>query len=319
MYPEAHATTYMVSNESECLAFPGTTSWGLTQTSLFTCFLTSDFTLNSGDILIVENIEFRVSSFTNFGTINLNGGSGFGEGRLLVASGGNFVNECGGTVNANGGTGIQSGNLSMFSDTATITNFDTINLNGGSGPVSGSIVWGTSQVILNNHGIINQNLGTGVLSGTFANFSGGAFNDDLPPKCEGLNTLPDCSDVAPSVDYLWPANNKMTDVSILGVTDPDGDDLTIAITGITQDEPIAENVDGDGVGTDTAQVRAERDGNGDGRVYEISFSADDGNGGMCTGSVNVKVPHDQSGNVAVDGGQNYNSLGGLPLDDTPGI
>ncbi len=30
-----------------------------------------------------------------------------------------------------------------------------------------------------------------------------------------------------------------------------------------------------------------------GRVYEISFTADDGNGGSCTGSVTVGVPHDK--------------------------
>ena len=34
--------------------------------------------------------------------------------------------------------------------------------------------------------------------------------------------------------------------------------------------------DGFGVGTDTAQVRAQKDSQGNGRVYEISFEADDG-------------------------------------------
>jgi hypothetical protein len=59
----------------------------------------------------------------------------------------------------------------------------------------------------------------------------------------------------------------------------------------------------------TAQVRAERSGNGNGRVYRISFTASDGKGGTCDGSVKVSVPHDQGkGKVPIDDGQNYNSL-----------
>ena len=86
------------------------------------------------------------------------------------------------------------------------------------------------------------------------------------------------------------------------------------ITGITQDEPVNGLGDGDtapdgyGIGTIQAQVRAERSGTGNGRVYAISFTADDGNGGSCSGKVRVSVPHDQGkGSVPVDDGQNYNS------------
>jgi hypothetical protein len=57
------------------------------------------------------------------------------------------------------------------------------------------------------------------------------------------------------------------------------------------------------VGTPTAEVRAERDGGGNGRVYHISFTADDGHGGTCSGEVLVGVPHDQGveGDPADDG------------------
>jgi hypothetical protein len=71
------------------------------------------------------------------------------------------------------------------------------------------------------------------------------------------------------------------------------------ITRITQDEPVRGPgagqgaPDGEGVGTTAARVRAERIGSGDGRVYEISFSADDGNGGACSGSIRAGVPHNQ--------------------------
>jgi len=133
------------------------------------------------------------------------------------------------------------------------------------------------------------------------------FTPTTPP-----NQAPDCSEATPSTASLFPPNHKMNDISIDGITDPDGDTVTITIDAITQDEPTNglgdgdTSPDGDGVGTDTAQVRAERAGIGDGRVYEISFTADDGNGGTCTGSVFVGVPHDKK-DTAVDSGQNFDS------------
>ena len=43
--------------------------------------------------------------------------------------------------------------------------------------------------------------------------------------------------------------------------------------------------DGQGLGTSTAKVRAERVSKGNGRVYYISFTADDIYGGSCSGMV----------------------------------
>jgi hypothetical protein len=135
-----------------------------------------------------------------------------------------------------------------------------------------------------------------------------------------VNRSPTCS-ATPSIAQLWPPNHKMVDITIQGVTDPDGDPVTITITKITQDEPLNTlgdgntEPDGAGVGTSIAQVRAERSGTprvpGNGRVYVITYSASDGRGGTCTGSVAVCVPHDQGGrSVCIDDGQKYNSVTG---------
>lgn len=144
-----------------------------------------------------------------------------------------------------------------------------------------------------------------------------------------INEPPDCSGAAPSVDEIWPPNHKFVDVNIVGVTDLDGDPITITITNITQDEPVNTlgngnfEPDGGGLGTSTAQVRAERSGSkkvpGNGRVYEISFTADDGKGGECSASVTVCVPHDQrNGHACFDDGQLYNSAtGGIPKLNAP--
>ena len=135
------------------------------------------------------------------------------------------------------------------------------------------------------------------------------FTPNLPPDCSEAYADPGC---------LWPANHKFVDIVIMGVTDPDGDPITINIDAITSDEPTASDLgsggekhapDASGIGTDTASVRAERSGTSDGRVYMIRFTASDGRGGECEGSVMVKVPHDQLSEdcTAIDSGQDYDA------------
>lgn len=127
------------------------------------------------------------------------------------------------------------------------------------------------------------------------------------------NRPPDCSLARPSIASLWPANHKLHEIAILGVTDPDGDTVTIQIDSITQDEPTKGGGDGDtcpdafGLGTSIAQIRAERSGKGNGRVYTITFTATDGKGGSCQSSVKVSVPHSQ-GTPAIDNNSPFNSV-----------
>jgi hypothetical protein len=135
--------------------------------------------------------------------------------------------------------------------------------------------------------------------------------DPPPPP---TNRAPDTSMAAASISQLWPADHRMVDIQILNVKDPDGDAVTITISGITQDEPVKgqgsgnTSPDGAGVGTAAAQVRAERSGKERGRVYKINFTASDGKGGQSMGSVMVCVPHDRGGNTTCsDGGQLYDS------------
>ena len=135
------------------------------------------------------------------------------------------------------------------------------------------------------------------------------FTPNLPPDCSWAEADNGC---------LWPPNHKFVDITIIGVTDPDGDPVTITITSITSDEPTASDKGSGGakhapdaiINEDgTVSVRAERSGDEDGRVYEISFTASDGRGGVCEGTVIVKVPHDQSDKdcPAVDSGQVYDA------------
>jgi hypothetical protein len=104
------------------------------------------------------------------------------------------------------------------------------------------------------------------------------------------NRPPDCSRATASPSVIWPPNGKMIPISLLGVIDPESDPVALKVTGISQDEPGAAF---SGIGSSVAQVKAESDGKGDGRVYRIAFQATDPSGVSCAGQVTVCVPHDQ--------------------------
>jgi hypothetical protein len=131
-----------------------------------------------------------------------------------------------------------------------------------------------------------------------------------------VNTPPDCSDAEPSLNVLWPPNHKSVFISVIGITDADGDPVSISVESIFQDEPVNDIGDGStatdgwGIWTEMAEVRAERSGSisapGDGRVYHIGFTASDDRGGSCSGVVKVGVPHNRN-DTPVDGGPLYDS------------
>src|SRR5207253_8345576 len=115
---------------------------------------------------------------------------------------------------------------------------------------------------------------------------------------------PDCTEAFAVPDMLWPPNHRFMAVTIAGVTDPSGGAVTITVTTIMQNEPPNGSgptcPDAKGLGTDTPMLRAERDGEASGRVYHVSFRAENGGGGQCEGTVIVCVPINQSQPACVD-------------------
>ena len=162
--------------------------------------------------------------------------------------------------------------------------------------------------------------GTDTIEATFVDSAGRTQRSNRVTKewTKVTNQNPDCSGVGPNTSLLWPPNHKFVLVALGGATDPDGDPVTLTVTGVTQDEPLNGDADGNtspdaksGPSSDKVYVRAERSGKGNGRVYRIAFSASDGRGGTCNGTATVGVPHDQGKkkNQPVDSGQSYNSFG----------
>jgi hypothetical protein len=212
----------------------------------------------------------------------------------------------------------------LLGNTGTFwTELPVVDLGGGLIDMSGwSAAWGIEPIISfdDPNGFFTVTGEAYILDydalATSGPFPGIPFILHLEGEVQLANQAPDCSQAVASVDLLWPPNHKFVSVNLLGVTDPDGDPVTITIDSIFQDEPVDSfgdgrfSPDGAGVGAATAELRAERSGTkkvpGNGRVYHIGFTAKDGNGGACSGEVPVGVPHNRNVDP-IDGGALYDS------------
>jgi hypothetical protein len=101
---------------------------------------------------------------------------------------------------------------------------------------------------------------------------------------------------------LWPPNHKMRSIDIddcLSVNDACDPAPRPRILWVTGDE--AGDGKGDGntepdavvTGCNTVDLRAERSGNANGRIYEVGFVVTDASGNESPGVCRVVVPHDQ--------------------------
>lgn len=121
-----------------------------------------------------------------------------------------------------------------------------------------------------------------------------------------VDTTPPEISVTVSPDTLWPSNHKMVDITAtVLVSDICDAAPTVVLTSVTSDEPDDAIGNGDGktvndiqeAGIDTEdyefKLRAERAGEGDGRIYTIVYTATDASGNSASASATVVVPHDK--------------------------
>ena len=105
--------------------------------------------------------------------------------------------------------------------------------------------------------------------------------------------------------YLWPPNHKMREVRVrVRIRDNcvSADDFDVELIGVRSNE--SDNGTGDGntdndiqevdSGTDDRRVllRAERKGNGNGRIYTLTYRVTDAGGNQTEAQATVRVPHD---------------------------
>jgi hypothetical protein len=111
---------------------------------------------------------------------------------------------------------------------------------------------------------------------------------------------------------LWPLNKSLHTINVADLvsgasdnSDPNVNLSSVVIASVTSDEA---NSGGDiviGGDCKSVQLRATRDGNGDGRVYTITFRTRDAAGNTSFVTAKVTVPHDQGGGAAIDSGATY--------------
>lgn len=116
------------------------------------------------------------------------------------------------------------------------------------------------------------------------------FCRDVTPPTLTINVLP---------DTLWPADHQYVTVkATVQVTDNADPSPVLELVSVTSNEPDDGLGDGDTpndivtVDKFTFQLRAERSGNGKGRIYTITYKATDGCGNSRTATATVTVPRD---------------------------
>ncbi|MEE9617046.1 MAG: ExeM/NucH family extracellular endonuclease, partial [Anaerolineae bacterium] len=116
------------------------------------------------------------------------------------------------------------------------------------------------------------------------------FCDAVPPEVE----------VQVTPDTLWPVNHKYVIVqAIVNATDNLDPNPAVALLSVTSNEPDDGLGDGDTpddiviVDDFTFELRAERSGTGDGRIYTITYEVTDACGNSTVATATVTVPHNQ--------------------------
>ncbi|SOD93050.1 T9SS type A sorting domain-containing protein [Spirosoma fluviale] len=118
--------------------------------------------------------------------------------------------------------------------------------------------------------------------------------DRQAPTITGLSVSP---------NNLWPANHKMVDVTLTyNVLDNCKATAVVSVssnepqTGADDDTPEDWQI----VDANHLKIRAERAGNGNGRIYTITLTATDASGNKTVQTTQVTVPKNNSGRVGAD-------------------
>lgn len=130
--------------------------------------------------------------------------------------------------------------------------------------------------------------------------------------------------ITTSEHTLWSPDHTYTTFSVgdLVTSVSDNCDANIGVSSVvivsaSSDEPDDATADGStindiviGADCKSIQLRAERKGDGNGRVYLIIVKATDASGNVSTATAKVTVPHAQNGNPAVDSGTSFTIVSG---------
>jgi hypothetical protein len=112
--------------------------------------------------------------------------------------------------------------------------------------------------------------------------------DTTPPKIESISASP---------NVLWPPNHKLVEINFtVDVKDNCSVTPTVVLTSVISNQPDHDGYDiqGADIGFEDYSIllNAERDGNGNDRVYIITYTVTDDMGNSASDSTTVTLPHD---------------------------
>ncbi len=167
-----------------------------------------------------------------------------------------------------------------------------------------TIAGGTAVPIINECAVSGLSLGTHIFTLQVDDGVNSPDSNDVSVEIID-STVPTIAPLASSY-LLWPPNHIMVNIVIVAnAADNSGLPVTLSAM-VTSNEPVDGLGDGDtgpdwtvpvidqNTGTIYLQLRRERSGNGNGRVYRVIIMATDSAGNSSTASLNIGVPHDMS-------------------------
>jgi hypothetical protein len=119
-----------------------------------------------------------------------------------------------------------------------------------------------------------------------------------PESCNPDTVAPVISGVSATPNSLWPPNHKMWTVNVSYSAIDHCGPVQCSLS-VSSNEPLDSIGDGHTasdwtvVDAHRVQLRAERQGPGDGRVYTITVSCTDAAQNLATATATVTVPHDR--------------------------
>ena len=147
------------------------------------------------------------------------------------------------------------------------------------------------------------------------------------PSCSFKITVNDTQ--APSITTtnhtLWSPDHTYSTFNVSDLVTSASDNCdpvgigSVVIVKVSSDEPDDANADGFTINDiliapdcKSVQLRAERKGDSNGRVYVITLRVTDTSGNISNVTAKVSVPNSQNGNVAVDDGSSFTILSNCP-------